>query len=1181
MGRMSLGSTEYVLEIGVDKQEDPSFTIINQHFRFLHKLLVKWNQGSFVELEEAWQHWYNRIIRHKEPWRIVVGPFGAAACYLKALGWTATSLTKWRGCGFDFDILDRASLHGLSYHLKKTCDGWRWKAISQSEDGQSLANGVEWQAPRRALKQVKGLQKKALVAVWQGAIRHSMGSWCSRCNQEATLRHVLWDCSWWAQNQQEPEDFPRLRQEYQDDSLWLRGLPAAQDKPLGYTQVFQETGVFQQQELDGGDLHFATDGSPGGSQDPRFQVVTWGVVAFRILGSQIQVVGTATGPVTCEQTVFRAEAKAITYLVAKVQGNIEVALDAKGVKQLAERAARWKSEDLFQPVRAEMHRVTLTWINSHLTEQEYIAKFGADSLWRWQANEEVDRLVQNRANERREAWEQAVLIKDEVVIRVNSLLARRTAAMFQYDRLDGPQVVYPDSKDDNTPSQKKLRKGPKQTKLFKAQKQRKRKTQVAPPGEGKLNKRQQMEAMLDGARPALGHNWVVGHQSRDQLTIKCSTCGLYVQQTESITIFDRKINHHCLFQGPSFAMAAHATHKIVNAGKECRQRYQGKDLWVRDVIQQVSSCVGAVSRAMEAEDPGGNQGNSQAGGMPAEPASGSAEGPGDNQGNDQAGGRPAEPARVVTRNLPIPAAVLREKGKDPGANQGAGKSPPPPPPARKRTEAEEYSYYTGEEESAEAQEPSKRERFVATVRAAAKERQQGSVARPSPGDDQEMVEPPVENLPPVKEETTQPETSKARPQDEAKSPSSSTGESSISSSSSETEGPGQQPEQRKSPGDNQETNKATEGTSSFAKAKAPPPGIPMPGADQDMEPRLEASSAEDLVQATSEVKEEVKGEASPEGPVVFRQRTPVRAMSRYGSKKALLRRSWDQSLRRTMHRRCSLWSRCARIRVTYTNCGEEAGVTSTPLQVLGLGGSRIVVVAPHQDNLVWKISVCPQERERLACRVLGAVTPTPVRAAGVHQMTEEGTDAAQEPKWVTMLECERLDPFPEPTDFLVIQALFTLCLIAKVMKVKDVGRYNLGIRELRPSVPGALRAVVFLDCNGWEPYDPEQKPVFPNKTRAQGFWNMVQSYDRDLKDLLRNVVDEHHADLESLTCALRVLARGRFDADTFDELMHILVQTQVLALTPEGRLGQPLLPDDQNHDLEPGKSWACSNQPGR
>ena len=104
------------------------------------------------------------------------------------------------------------------------------------------------------------------------------------------------------------------------------------------------------------------------------------------------------------------------------------------------------------------------------------------------------------------------------------------------------------------------------------------------------------------------------------------------------------------------------------------------------------------------------------------------------------------------------------------------------------------------------------------------------------------------------------------------------------------------------------------------------------------------------------------------------------------------------------------------LRVTYTNSGGEAGVTSTPLQVLGLGGSRIVAVAPHQDNLVWKISICPQERERVACKVLGAVTPTPVRAAGVHQLTEEGSGAAQEPKWVTMLECERLETHRLPGD---------------------------------------------------------------------------------------------------------------------------------------------------------------------
>ena len=135
----------------------------------------------------------------------------------------------------------------------------------------------------------------------------------------------------------------------------------------------------------------------------------------------------------------------------------------------------------------------------------------------------------------------------------------------------------------------------------------------------------------------------------------------------------------------------------------------------------------------------------------------------------------------------------------------------------------------------------------------------------------------------------------------------------------------------------------------------------------------------------------------------------------------------------------------------------------------------------------------------------------------------------------------------------MIQALFTICMISKILRVKDLGRYNLGVRELRPSVPGALRAIVFLDC--WEPYGPDQRPVFPNKARTQGFWNMAQRHDPDLKEALRNLVEAHHSSLENLTCALRTFARGRLEAETFDDLMHILVQTQVLGLTPEGRLG--------------------------
>ena len=163
--------------------------------------------------------------------------------------------------------------------------------------------------------------------------------------------------------------------------------------------------------------------------------------------------------------------------------------------------------------------------------------------------------------------------------------------------------------------------------------------------------------------------------------------------------------------------------------------------------------------------------------------------------------------------------------------------------------------------------------------------------------------------------------------------------------------------------------------------------------------------------------------------------------------------------------------------------------------------------------------------------------------------------------------------FPPPTDFLVLQALFTIAMVSKIIRAKDLGQGNLGVRELRPGEPGALPEVVVLDCNSWEPYGAGQWPGFPNKARAGGFWNMVQQHDPHLKEALSKLVEANHSSLEDLTCALRAFARGRLEAEVFEDLMHILVQTQVLGITPEGRLAQPLLPDNQRHDLVPGKVW--------
>ena len=72
MGRMSLGSTEAVIEMNRHKHQDPAYTVINQHFRCLHKLLLAWGQSPRVELEESFEYWNRRLQAHPEPWRIVV-----------------------------------------------------------------------------------------------------------------------------------------------------------------------------------------------------------------------------------------------------------------------------------------------------------------------------------------------------------------------------------------------------------------------------------------------------------------------------------------------------------------------------------------------------------------------------------------------------------------------------------------------------------------------------------------------------------------------------------------------------------------------------------------------------------------------------------------------------------------------------------------------------------------------------------------------------------------------------------------------------------------------------------------------------------------------------------------------------------------------------------------------------
>ena len=134
--------------------------------------------------------------------------------------------------------------------------------------------------------------------------------------------------------------------------------------------------------------------------------------------------------------------------------------------------------------------------------------------------------MQDAANQRRDLdWEQRVLIKDEAVVQINLLLASRAQHIFQSDKDEGPQVVFPaELQDGNRQAPGEKRKSdPKVKKHGVPGKRRLPKVGDKPaqakakPRAGEPNKRQQLEALLTGTGPDTGHTWVEGHRSRDKL----------------------------------------------------------------------------------------------------------------------------------------------------------------------------------------------------------------------------------------------------------------------------------------------------------------------------------------------------------------------------------------------------------------------------------------------------------------------------------------------------------------------------------------------------------------------------------------------------------------------------------------------------------------------------------------
>ena len=179
--------------------------------------------------------------------------------------------------------------------------------------------------------------------------------------------------------------------------------------------------------------------------------------------------------------------------------------------------------------------------------------------------------------------------------------------------------------------------------------------------------------------------------------------------------------------------------------------------------------------------------------------------------------------------------------------------------------------------------------------------------------------------------------------------------------------------------------------------------------------------------------------------------------------------------------------------------GDEPGsVVKADLQVLGLGGSRVVVRSPANPTLAWKLSRESQDTEREMFRIMGNWTPTRIRALGVHRVKEIGKGAAT--FYVSVLEQELCAPCPQFSPSVAFELLLTVAHTAKLVQVRDLGRKNVGSRRRDSGQMGEppKDAILLVDANYWQQYKTGSRPHWPNRQRAQGLWSSLQTFTPDL-----------------------------------------------------------------------------------
>ncbi|CAE7569710.1 unnamed protein product [Symbiodinium natans] len=560
LGKYKLGSLETILDMGAKKCQDPKRTIHKQHFKVVAKVFRAWIGGGKAHFDLAWKTTWKRLSAAKHHWPLVTGPMAATMAYLLDLKVDASDPGKWkRGSVLNVDWT-QPRMGSLAYKwLEGFLEEQKRAAIARQAGGAGAQEGLDW-TPHHKLTKLGGLSPglmEGIKSVWHaGVITESKPGWCKKCQMPATLEHVLKECPYWReQGFKEPKLQEYLRHKYPWECLWTRALlpkPAVwRPKPPEHLLGLRYQGCFAADaKVEAEGLIFATDASGGpGGIDPRVQTSALAVVAMSWTKGVLVEAGRITELVYPWQPVVDMERRALFRLMEHTEDLIDVTMDCKPAVQVLQKTQPPEDDLEWSKVWNDRKRIKATWVPSHKTEEEFLAKMGPGTLWRRAANDMADKVCGAvAAAAYSPAHKRRVKELDNVVRTLSLAYGARAAHILRTRKEeDFPFIL------DHAHYKEKMEASQKAEGCKKEQ------------GNAKLNKRQRLWQLLKN--PERGHQWEKGSEHPRNLTLKCQLCGLYVQQT--LTNLEVVLEQYCVNQPEARVReewGIHPSHNMVNLG---------------------------------------------------------------------------------------------------------------------------------------------------------------------------------------------------------------------------------------------------------------------------------------------------------------------------------------------------------------------------------------------------------------------------------------------------------------------------------------------------------------------------------------------------------------------------------------------------------------------------------------